>query len=140
MFAAFKTGGFGALYKVPDISDLREAKVSCVNVSVNASDGYHGYVSKYSMEKNVSPYLSKDMTSLENFMEAVSDNAKKQSKIKGMFGWKMFGSNSVRAYRCYVTLTSENGRLYSVEFYIPADEISGFIDECNGFKTDKSYA
>ncbi|MBD5144881.1 MAG: hypothetical protein HDT21_03045 [Ruminococcus sp.] len=140
MFVAFKTGGFGALYKVPDISDMREAKVSCVNVSVNASDGYYGHVKKYSMEKNVSPYLSKDMTSLEEFMEAVSDAAKQQSRIKGMFGWKMFGSDGVRAYRCYVTLTSENSRLYSVEFYIPASDISEFIDECNGFKADKSYA
>lgn len=141
MFAAFKTGGFGALYKVPDISDLREARVSCVNVVIYDSDGYDR---RYSMEKSVSPYLSKDMTSLEKFMETVSDNAKLQSKIKGMFGWKMFGSDeSVRAYSCYVTLTSENGKsytVYSVRFYIPKGEVNGFIKECDAFKTGASYA
>lgn len=138
MFAAFKTGGFGALYKVPDISDLREAEVRYVNVVIHDSH----YDRKYTMEKNVNSHSSKDMTSLEEFMKAVSDNAKLQSKTKGLFGREMFGSDSVQTCRCSVTLTSENSsyyKLYSVEFYIPADEANGFIRECDEFKKGASY-
>lgn len=140
MFAAFKTGGFGALYKVPDISDLSEAKVSYVNVVIYDPDGYYNSYQRYSMEKNVSPYLSKDMASLEKFMGAVSDNAKKQSSVKGMFSWKMFGLDNVRAYRCYVVLRSNDKMVYSSSFYIPKGNVNGFITECDEFKAGRSYA
>ncbi|MDE5993255.1 MAG: hypothetical protein K2G87_09420, partial [Oscillospiraceae bacterium] len=142
MFIAFKTGGFGALYKVPDISDLRDAKVSSVNVIIYDPDGYYNTYNsyqRYSMEKNVSPYLSKDMASLEKFMGSVSDAAKLQSRVKGMFSWKMFGLDNVRAYRCYVELRSNGKMVYSGSFYIPKGEVNGFIMECDEFKTGASY-
>lgn len=132
MFIAFKTGGFGALYKIPDISELREAQVSCVNVVIYEADSYDRI---YSMEENVNSYSAEDMKCLEKFLEAVSDKAKLQSRIKGMFSSKMFSSDeAVNTYRCYVRLTKDYGTVYSVGFYLPNSKVNGFIEECDEFK------
>lgn len=137
MFIAFKTGGFGALYKVPDKADLIESKIGSVQVTIY-DDYLYSYYHKYSMEKEVNFNSTREMESVDKFLKNVSDEAKLQSKVKGLFTDKMFGSNdSIRAYWCTVGLYSTDGRfIYSVSFYIPRSEAGKFIEICKGFEID----
>lgn len=135
MFIAFKTGGFGALYKVPDISELREANVNCVNVSIYEADSYDRI---YSMEESINSYSEEDMKYLEKFTKAVSGKAKLQSRVKGLFGCKMFSSDeAAHTYRCYIRLARDNDRyytVYSIEFYLPNSAVKEFIKDCDEFR------
>lgn len=139
MFIAFKTGGFGALYKVPDKADLIESKIGSVQVTIydDYIYNYHDH-NKYSMEKGVNFNSAREMESVDKFLKNVSEEAKLQSKVKGLFTDKMFGtSDNIRAYICTVGLYSTDGRfIYSVSFYIPRSEASRFIEICKGFEID----
>lgn len=142
MFAAFKTGGFGALYRVPDKADLYAAKN--ISVTVYPPDYYNHYNSekKYSMDKDVNCHPTKDLESVGNFLDYVSDEAKLQSRIDGFFVRNMFGRGEQRddcSYLCSVTVSSGSyyyNKIYEVRFYLPADEVNEFIEECRKFQSE----
>lgn len=139
MFIAFKTGGFGALYNIPD---LNNGKVYHVAVTVyTPDDSWRGYRGE-ECSRNEKAY---NMEDVRDFLELTADKAKMQSRLNKVFLREMFGRGwydreLINESRYVVVELSSNDSYYSVyriEFYMPADEVYTFIKEFDEFNFNK---
>lgn len=151
MFIAFKTGGFGALYKLPQNPDFRNYANVYIKIDKPERDsryGWYSYSMNYEYEKEVTVSLGGNEALLKQLMEYTADAARSQSRAPGMYSYEMLdGSIDPGSYYCTVRINAGDvsrgsddyykyykGKVYSIEFYMPADEKGEFLEKINSLR------
>lgn len=147
MFAAFKTGGFGALYKTPEKLELNNYTNVDIEVAIPSyiNDGdyhYDDYSPYYQYDKLMESNEANNAALINQLIECTSEYAKEQANAKGLFMHKMFDTKDCNAYRCSITVSSLEGtdyygygyeRLYNIEFYISPEKAKDFVNQLSSY-------
>lgn len=135
MFIAFKTGGFGVLYKTPDAEDFAYRKIE---VTVGASHPMGTVYGRYAANN----WSESDA---EAVFEHIKAYAKYQKNIKGFFRYSMFERGRYYDYdeesfidkNCstcsfYIRTVDysaiSESQSYRIEFYIPQEYADSFYE------------
>lgn len=156
MFIAFKTGGFGALYKLPrdpQFSNYASVSIEVEKPARNYSEyRYYSYAYEedYTYNKEVKCSTAENEALVKKIMEYAADTAKSQSRVKNLYSDKMFNGSyccSPGTYRCTVRINTSEARsdtedyykydrrmVYRITFYMPDSERGDFYEKINSLK------
>lgn len=153
MFIAFKTGGFGSLYRLPrnpEFSNYASVYVEVEKpVRSQSLYGYDrfSYAEDYTYRKEINCNIADNKALVRQIMKYAAGTAKSQSRVDGLFSEEMFESGNPEACRCTVRInTSEvpsdsddyyrydRNRIYSITFYMPKEERGDFYEKINSVK------
>lgn len=138
MFAAFKTGGFGILYREADRAEFDEYMILSAEITSVDEDSYsYGSTvseSYYSIQKFIEYGYSANTENTEKFLEYTVNAEKAQGTENGVFLWKMFGSSfGAELYQCRITIITSPEKqgfypmVYFRNFYFSRDDADEFI-------------
>lgn len=153
MYIAFKTGGFGSLYKIPRNPEF--SNYASVYVEVEKPERHQSlygfssisYTEDYTYRKEINCNIADNKALVQQIMKYSADTAKSQSRVVGFFASEMFDVRDIEACRCTVRIyTSEvptedktyyrygGERIYSITFYMPKNERGDFYEKINSVK------
>lgn len=138
MFMAFKTGGFGILYREADSSEFDAYMILSAEITAVDEENYN-YGSTISERyfytyKFIEYDYPGNAENVEKFLEYTENAEKAQCSENGVFLWKMFGSSfGSELYQCRVIIkTNQEKRgfyptVYFRNFYFSQSDADEFI-------------
>lgn len=146
MFAAFKTGGFGRLYRMPEKTELSEYTRVWVYVRDPDGSGDHYFDDRY--DKLMETNEGDNAALINQLIESTSEYSKEQAKTKGLFMKKMFGAGDCNVKELEISVAfTDNPEDYSydskynITFCVSEEKANDFINQLNscGFEIIKDY-
>ena len=138
MFIAFKTGGFGILYREADRSEFDAYMILSAEITAVDEKNYN-YGSTVSeqyfyIHKFIEYDYPGNAENTEKFFEYTASAEKAQGSENGVFLWKMFGSSfGSELYQCRIIIETNNEKrgfyptVYFRNFYFSQSDADEFI-------------